>query len=253
VGEKVCSQLNREIGEFCGRVGDSVAIATGRAVALLKGRSNWADASLRYHITWKLLSRNDTRSGTRWSDDGRHVNVVVGGGCPIAEIAAPLRQRRDRQSRNAGTASLVIRLPIEVEKALVLAPIDPGKLDWPADVGAEVVLVVGRCRRRAPLGGVQRFIAAVFENCAVISIAARLADHRDLPRGRRAVLCVVTRCNDFDFLDHVRRHLEVLMNRNHAALAHEAFLHGRAVEKGFIPRFLAAVDPGLKRLVRAAG
>jgi len=30
VVENVCSQLNREIGEFCGLVGDSVAIATGR-------------------------------------------------------------------------------------------------------------------------------------------------------------------------------------------------------------------------------
>jgi hypothetical protein len=36
VGEKVCSQLKREIGEFWGLVGDSVAIATGRAVAVLK-------------------------------------------------------------------------------------------------------------------------------------------------------------------------------------------------------------------------
>src|SRR6185369_17973638 len=40
VEENVCSQLKREIGEFCGLVGDSVEIATGRAVAVLKP-VNW--------------------------------------------------------------------------------------------------------------------------------------------------------------------------------------------------------------------
>jgi len=34
--EKVCSQLKRAIGEFCGLVGDSMAIATGSEVAVLK-------------------------------------------------------------------------------------------------------------------------------------------------------------------------------------------------------------------------
>ena len=35
VVEKVCSQLNRAIGEFWGRVGDSVEMIAGSAVAVL--------------------------------------------------------------------------------------------------------------------------------------------------------------------------------------------------------------------------
>src|SRR5882762_371129 len=40
VEENVCSQLKRAIGEFCGLVGDSMAIATGSEVAVLKP-VNW--------------------------------------------------------------------------------------------------------------------------------------------------------------------------------------------------------------------
>src|SRR5713101_3968221 len=111
-----------------------------------------------------------------------------------------------------------------------------GKLDWAANVGPKVVLIVrwaavaARSRTDSiPGSGIQRFVASIFKRCPVILRRAAFAYHRNLPGGRRTILRVITRRKDLYFLNHVWGHLEVLVDRYHSTLAHETFLHGCAV------------------------
>ena len=134
--------------------------------------------------------------------------------------------------------------------------------DRTAEVCPKVVLDVERARiaigsggvtRRVPWLRIQPSIARVLEQRAVILRPAGLAHHRDLARGRRAILRSIVRSEHLHFLHHIGRHLEIALDRNHATLAHEAFLHGRAIQECLIPGLNAAVDAGVESLVAATG
>ena len=86
----------------------------------------------------------------------------------------------------------------------------------------------------------------------MIGVTTGLAHHGDLPGCGRAVFGRIVRRQDLNFLDHVRGHLKVALDRDHAALAHKPFLHGCAVQKRLVAGLQPAVNPGVKCLITVA-
>src|SRR5215469_14469044 len=101
--------------------------------------------------------------------------------------------------------------------------------------------------------GIERFVSRVLKDSAMILCSPALADHRNLTGSRRAVLRSVVRCEHLNFLNHIRRHLKVLLNGDHPALAHETFLHGCSVQQSLIAGFLPPVNARLEGFTRTAG
>ena len=86
----------------------------------------------------------------------------------------------------------------------------------------------------------------------MIGVPARLAHHGNLARCGGAIFWRIVRRQDLNFLDHVRGHLKVALDRDHAALAHKPFLHGCAVQKRLVAGLQSAVDAGVECLIAAA-
>ena len=135
-------------------------------------------------------------------------------------------------------------------------------LDRTTDIRAKVMFIVERTpiaiRLQSWALGIPRRrieypVATVLERRTMVSSPARLADHRDLPRRGRPILRSVVRRENLHLLHHVRRHLKIALDGHHAALAHETFLHGCAVEKCLVARLQPTIDAGIERLIAAAG
>src|SRR5205814_6764380 len=145
-------------------------------------------------------------------------------------------------------AGLPAALEVSVEVALHAVRPQAGDLGRAAEVGAEVVLLERGLVGGAPLPGVQAIALVIVEHGAVEPLASRLRGGDDLAGGARPVLRLVARGHDLDLADHVRGEGEVLEDGDHAALAHEALLHARAVHHGLVAGLHAAVDPGVERV-----
>ena len=187
---------------------------------------------------------------------GRRVvdrNQVAVRVAPIAEVTRAFLHRGYRQHRRRGSPFLPVPLVVEVEEALPLFVREAGQLDRAADVDAVVVLVEIRLLRPAPLRGRERVVLVELKTGTVEPAAARLGDRHDLAADRGAVFGRVARREDLDLADHVGRHREVLENRHHAALAHEALLHADAIHRRLVARLQAAVDARVKGVVALTG
>src|SRR5438477_6350441 len=132
-GERVGHGFGQQV------VVDGLRISRRRQLSEV-GCRNWADATFRDDIARKLLAGYDSCCGTSWSNDGGNVDVVACASCPVGKIAAPLRNRWNRQRGGVRAASLVVRLPIEIEKAAVPACVQFRNFDWTAKVCVKVVL-----------------------------------------------------------------------------------------------------------------
>ena len=87
-----------------------------------------------------------------------------------------------------------------------------GDLDGAANVRSEVVLNVNRCALAfvvtgdpIPGRGIQRCVPRVFKRSSVVLRAAGLGDNRNLGGCGSAILGIVIRGDDLNFLNHIRR------------------------------------------------
>src|SRR5262249_32036399 len=148
---------------------------------------------------------------------------------------------------------LPVALVVEVEVALPAVTPQPRNLDGTADVDAVVVLVELGVVGGAPLLCTKPLVAVELESGPMEGTATRLGDRHDLARRRRAVFRRVVRGQHFDLADHVGRHREVLEDRDHAALAHEALLHAYTIDRSLVARLQAAISARIERVVPTTG
>ena len=183
---------------------------------------------------------------------------------PVAEVPLPLLHGGEVEGRTVDAADDSKGLKINIEISPLLARPEAGDLRLPADEGAYIVLKVFRPRsprnfqpivhaiERVEWSSVQPSIPMILISASVIGVGTRFG-HRDENAGvRRPKLRVVVRCQDFHLAHHIRRHRPVLVERDHAVLVHEAFLHAHAVHCGFVARLLSAIDARIEGVGRSS-
>src|SRR6185312_17506695 len=110
-------------------------------------------------------------------------------------------------------------------------------MNWTAKIGSVIVLRVFRLGQRgiqAKLPCVQCPVADVVVSRTMELAAAGAGLNDDLSGGGVAVLGSVVRRQNRDLTGDVRRHSEVGLKADHAALVHEAFHRGGAVYQSLI-------------------
>src|SRR5437773_1047062 len=189
-------------------------------------------------------------------DTARCAPIVVWigpGGCriidrswPVAEVPRPFLGGGKGITWGAGRTPQAETLVIYEEIALLPSGGKYRELDRPADVSAKVVLLVYRSVCHAERTSVKVGVPEQLVNRAVKSVCAGLCDGRQHRRRRVAVLRVVIRRQQRDFLNCLRGHGVAGHGQFDTVLAERPADDGDAVQQGFVRLVGSTVNPRIK-------